>query len=81
MIRRSKIDITRAAINVFLGFMPLPQLLFRHAEFMHVPGNSGIIIEGGIQPSICCNVRIPSGVFGVVSLALYASASNHVFGQ
>ena len=81
IIRRSKMDVTRAASNVFLGFMPLPQPLFRHAEFMHVPGNSGIIIEGGTQPSICCKVRIPSGVFGVASLALYASALNHVFGQ
>ena len=81
IIRRSKMDVTRAASNVFLGFMPLPQLIFRHAEFMHVPGNSGIIIEGGTQPSICCKVQIPSGVISVASLALYASAPNHVFGQ
>ena len=33
------------------------------------------------QPSICYKVRIPSGVFGVASLALYASAPNHVCGQ
>ena len=81
MVRRSKIDVTRAATNVFLGFMPSPQPLFRHAGLMHVPENSGIIIEGGTQPSICCKVQIPSGVFGVASLALYASAPNHVFGQ
>ena len=55
--------------------------LFRHARLMHVPRNSGLIIEGGTQPSICCNVQIPSGVFDVASLALYASALNHVFGQ
>ena len=48
---------------------------------MHVPGNSGFIIEGVTQPSIFHKVRIPSGVFGVASLALYASAPNHVFGQ
>ena len=81
IICRSKIDVTRAATNVFLGFMPSPQPLFRHAGLMHVPENSGIIIEGGTQPSICCQVRIPSGVFGVASLALYASAPNPVFGQ
>ena len=34
-----------------------------------------------LEPIICYKVRIPSGVFGVTSLALYASASNHVFGQ
>ena len=55
--------------------------LFRHARLMHVPGNSGLIIEGTNQPNICCKVRIPLGVFGVASLALYASAPNHVFGQ
>ena len=38
-------------------------------------------VKGVIQPNICYKVRIPSGVFGVVSLALYASALNHVFGQ
>ena len=38
-------------------------------------------VKGVIQPSICYKVRIPSGVFGVTSLALYASAPNHVFGQ
>ena len=81
IIRRSEMDITRVASNVFLGFMPLPQPLFRHVGLMHVPGNPGIIIEGVSQPSICCKVRIPSGVFGVASLALYASAPNHVFGQ
>ena len=53
--------------------MSSPQLLFRHTEYMHVSGNSGIIIN--------CKVRILSGVFGVASLALYASAPNHVFGQ
>ena len=36
---------------------------------------------GILQPIICYKVRIPSGVFGVTSLALYASALNHVFGQ
>ena len=38
-------------------------------------------VNGIIQPNICYKVRIPSGVFGIASLALYASASNHVFGQ
>ena len=37
--------------------------------------------RGCIQPGICCKVRIPLGVSGIVSLALYASALNHVFGQ
>ena len=81
MICRSKIEVTGAATNVFLGSMLSPQPLFRHAGSMHVPRNSGLIIEGGTQPSICCKVRIPSGVFGVASLALYASAPNHVFGH
>ena len=36
---------------------------------------------GILEPIICYKVRIPSGVFGVTSLALYASALNHVFGQ
>ena len=43
--------------------------------------NSGFITGGSVHPGICCKVRIPSGVFGVASLALYASAPNHVFGQ
>ena len=34
-----------------------------------------------LSPSSFIKVRIPSGVFGVTSLALYASAPNHVFGQ
>ena len=50
IIRRFKIDVKREAPNVFLRFVPSPQLLFRHAEYMHVSGNSGIIIEGGTQP-------------------------------
>ena len=48
---------------------------------MHVPGNTGFIIKGVTHPSICYKVRIPSGVFDVASLALYASAPNHVCGQ
>ena len=56
-------------------------LAFRHVRLMRVPGNSGFIIEGVTQPGICYKVRIPSGVFGVASSALYASAPNHVFGQ
>ena len=36
---------------------------------------------GILEPIIYYKVRIPSGVFGVTSLALYASAPNHVFGQ
>ena len=48
---------------------------------MHVPGNTGFIIKGATHPSICYKDQIPSGVFGVASLALYASAPNHVFGQ
>ena len=36
---------------------------------------------GILEPIICYKVRIPSGIFGVASLALYASAPNHVFGQ
>ena len=36
---------------------------------------------GILEPIVCYKVRIPSGVFGVTSLALYASAPNHVFGQ
>ena len=38
-------------------------------------------MKGRFQPILCYKVRIPSGVFGVTSLALYASAPNHVFGQ
>ena len=59
----------------------LPLLASRHDRLMHVPGNTGFIIRGVTQPSIRYKVRIPSGVFGVASLALYASAPNHVFGQ
>ena len=36
---------------------------------------------GIIEHIFCYKVRIPSGVFGIMSLALYASAPNHVFGQ
>ena len=36
---------------------------------------------GILEPIFCYKVRPPSGVFGVTSLALYASALNHVFGQ
>ena len=36
---------------------------------------------GILEPIICYKVRIPSGVFGVTSLALSAAAPNHVFGQ
>ena len=36
---------------------------------------------GILQPIFCYKVQIPSGVFGVTSLALYASTLNHVFGQ
>ena len=36
---------------------------------------------GIFQPIFCYKVRIPSGVFGVASLALYASSPNRVFGQ
>ena len=36
---------------------------------------------GILEPIVYYKVRIPSGVFGVTSLALYASAPNHVFGQ
>ena len=48
---------------------------------MHVPRHSGFIIKGVAQPGTCGKDRIPSGVFDVASLALYASAPNHVFGQ
>ena len=37
MIRRSKIGVTRASTNVFLGSMLSPQALFGHAGLMHVP--------------------------------------------
>ena len=56
-------------------------LAFRHDRLTHVPGNTRFIIKGVTQPSICYKVRIPSGVFGIASLALYASALNHVFGK
>ena len=46
----------------------------------HVPGNLGLII-GSRQPIFFYKDRIPSGVFGVTSLAVYASALNHVFRQ
>jgi len=48
---------------------------------MHAPGNTGFIMNGILELIIFYKVRIPSGVFGVASLALYASAPNHVFGQ
>ena len=34
-----------------------------------------------LEPIFCYKARTPSGVFGVTSLALYAPAPNHVFGQ
>ena len=46
----------------------------------HVPGNLGFITSF-CQPVFFYKDRIPSGVFGVTSLALYASALNHVLGQ
>ena len=36
---------------------------------------------GILEPIVCYKVRTPSGVFGITTLALYASAPNHVFGQ
>ena len=36
---------------------------------------------GILEPIVRYKVRIPSGVFGITSLALYASAPNHVFGK
>ena len=36
---------------------------------------------GILDPIFSYKVRTPSGVFGVTSLALYASAPNHVLGQ
>ena len=36
---------------------------------------------GILEPIVCYKVRIPLGGFGITSLALYASAPNHVFGQ
>ena len=36
---------------------------------------------GILERIIYYKVRIPSGVFSITSLALYASALNHVFGQ
>ena len=36
---------------------------------------------GILEPIFYYKARTPSGVFGVTSLALYASAPNHVFGQ
>ena len=36
---------------------------------------------GILEPIFCYKARTPSGVFNVTSLALYASAPNHVFGQ
>ena len=59
----------------------LTLLAFCHVRILHVPGNTWFIIKGVTQPSICYKVRIPPGVFGVASLALYASAPNHVFSQ
>ena len=47
---------------------------------MHVPGNLGLIV-GSRQPIFFYKDPIPSGVFSVTSLAVYASAPNHVFGQ
>ena len=36
---------------------------------------------GILEPIFCYKAQTPLGVFGVTSLALYASAPNHVFGQ
>ena len=36
---------------------------------------------GILEPIFYYKARTPSGVFGVTSLALYASAPNHIFGQ
>ena len=36
---------------------------------------------GILEPIFCYKVRPPSGVFGVTSLALYASTPNHVFSR
>ncbi len=36
---------------------------------------------GILEPIFCYKARIPSGVFSVTSLALYAAAPNYVFGQ
>ena len=36
---------------------------------------------GILEPIFCYKARTPSGVFGVTSLSLYASAPNHVFSQ
>ena len=55
-------------------------MAFRHDRLIVVPGNVGFII-GFCQPVFFYKDRIPSGVFGVTSLALYASTPNHVFGQ
>ena len=47
---------------------------------LHVRGNQGLVI-GSRQPIFFYKDRIPSGVFEFTSLAVYASALNHVFGQ
>ena len=36
---------------------------------------------GILEPIFCYKAQTPSRVFGVTSLALYALAPNHVFGQ
>ena len=34
-------------------------LAFRHVRILHVPGHSGFIIKGIVQPGICYKDRIP----------------------
>ena len=41
----------------------------------------GLLQRALFRPDLHHKDRIPYGVFGVTSLALYASAPNHVFGQ
>ena len=37
----------------------LALLAFHHVRILHVPGHSGFIIKGIVQPSICYKDRIP----------------------
>ena len=53
-----------------------------HVRILHVPGHQQLITKGTcLGPGYIIKIEYLKGVFDVASLALYASAPNHVFGQ
>ena len=51
------------------------------SEYCTYLDTRGLLQRALLKPDLQQKDRIPQGVFGVASLALYASAPNHVFGQ